>query len=221
VLAVSLDGRLAPPAGGAAQLGGKGDRRVLEEALTWSDAVLIGAETLRLHQSSCQIHAPDLLRQRQEREQPLQPIVVVWSRSGMFSPRLPFFQQPLERWLLLSSTVQPPSAMVGFDRVLPFLDWPKSLQELGSLGVERIAVLGGARLAGSLVAARALDALQLTLCPMVLGGAHSWLPPAVEGDPSTHWVLRRQEPLPGGELLLSYERQTRQRDGDDHGGPGG
>ncbi|MFO0103658.1 MAG: riboflavin biosynthesis protein RibD, partial [Cyanobium sp.] len=27
VLAVSLDGRLAPPEGGAAQLGGKGDRR--------------------------------------------------------------------------------------------------------------------------------------------------------------------------------------------------
>ena len=45
VLAVSLDGRLAPPSGGAAQLGGAGDRRVLEQALAWSDAVLIGAGT--------------------------------------------------------------------------------------------------------------------------------------------------------------------------------
>ena len=43
MLAVSLDGRLAPPSGGAAQLGGSGDRQVLEQALAWSDAVLIGA----------------------------------------------------------------------------------------------------------------------------------------------------------------------------------
>ena len=35
VLAVSLDGRLAPPQGGAAQIGGRGDRRVLEEALAY------------------------------------------------------------------------------------------------------------------------------------------------------------------------------------------
>ena len=46
VLAVSLDGRLAPAEGGAAQLGGSGDRRVLEEALAWADGCLIGAETL-------------------------------------------------------------------------------------------------------------------------------------------------------------------------------
>ena len=41
VLAVSLDGRLAPPEGGAAQLGGRGDRRVLEEALAWADGCLV------------------------------------------------------------------------------------------------------------------------------------------------------------------------------------
>ncbi|MGA0022394.1 MAG: riboflavin biosynthesis protein RibD, partial [Vulcanococcus sp.] len=42
VLAVSLDGRLAPPAGGAAQIGGRGDREALEQALAWADACLIG-----------------------------------------------------------------------------------------------------------------------------------------------------------------------------------
>jgi formamidopyrimidine-DNA glycosylase len=41
VLAVSLDGRLAPADGGAAQLGGAGDRQVLEEAI---------ARNLRAHQ---------------------------------------------------------------------------------------------------------------------------------------------------------------------------
>ncbi|MCH1545666.1 MAG: dihydrofolate reductase family protein, partial [Synechococcus sp. MOX_bin32] len=44
-----MDGRLAPPEGGAAQLGGEGDRRALEQALAWGDACLIGARTLRAH----------------------------------------------------------------------------------------------------------------------------------------------------------------------------
>ena len=58
VLAISLDGRLAPPEGGAAQLGGEGDRRALEHALAWADACLIGAGTLRAHQCTCLIRDP-------------------------------------------------------------------------------------------------------------------------------------------------------------------
>ena len=206
VLAVSLDGRLAPAEGGAAQLGGKGDRRVLEESLAWADAVLLGAETLRLHGTSCLIHQPDLLRQRRARGLPPQPPVAVWSRSGQFAPQLPFFQQPFERWLLLPSSPPPAAAVSGFDRVIPFADWPATLSALATLRVERLAVLGGARLAASLVAAQALDELHLTLCPRLLGGGHDWLPTDAPGDPATPWTLRRAEPLAGGEILLLYER---------------
>ena len=208
MLAVSLDGRLAPAEGGAAQLGGEADRRVLEEALTGADAVLLGAQTLRLHGSSCLIHAPDLLRQRRERGLPPQPTVVVWSRSGQFPPQLPFFQQPLERWLLRSATTPASASVTGFKRILPFEDWPATLARLGALGVRRMVVLGGGQLAAALVAAQALDELQLTLCPMLLGGSHGWLPAHAVSDPCLHWALRRQEALGGGELLLLYERQA-------------
>jgi 5-amino-6-(5-phosphoribosylamino)uracil reductase len=99
VLAVSLDGRLAPPDGGAAQLGGAGDRRVLEEALAWADGCLIGAETLRRHGSTCLIHAPDLLAQRAAAGRSDQPVALVVTRTGPISAELPFWQQPLQRWL--------------------------------------------------------------------------------------------------------------------------
>lgn len=101
VLAVSLDGRLASPEGGAAQIGGRGDRRVLEEALAWSDGALLGAETLRRHGSTCLIHAPDLLERRIQRGLATQPLALVASRSGRLPAGLPFFSQPVERWLLL------------------------------------------------------------------------------------------------------------------------
>ncbi|MEB3317756.1 MAG: dihydrofolate reductase family protein [Cyanobacteriota bacterium] len=210
VLAISLDGRLAPAEGGPAQLGGKDDRRVLEEALTWADAVLLGGRTLRLHRSSCLIHAPDLLGQRRDLGLAAQPTAVVWSRSGQFSPQLAFFQQPLERWLL-SAASAPPAVGEGFHRFLPFRNWQESLAHLGALGVRRLVALGGSQLAAALVAARALDELQLTLCPMLLGGSHGWLPAQATADPADHWTLRRQDPLRSGELLLLYERQERAR----------
>ncbi|MEB3260993.1 MAG: dihydrofolate reductase family protein [Cyanobacteriota bacterium] len=208
VLAISLDGRLAPPEGGAAQLGGAADRRVLEEALTWADAVLVGAHTVRAHRCTCLIHAPDLLRQRLDTGRPLQPPVVVWSRSGDIAAELPFFQQPLARWLLLADAARP-KPVPGFERVLPFVHWRQALEALGALGVARVVALGGAQLAGSLARAGVLDELQLTVCPVLLGGPHVWLPLHGEGDAKTHWVAREQSPLSGGELLLHYVRQER------------
>ena len=81
VLAVSLDGRLAPPSGGAAQLGGPADRRVLEEALAWADLAVVGAGTVRAHGCSCLIHRPELLQQRQSRGQSPQPPLLIVSRQ--------------------------------------------------------------------------------------------------------------------------------------------
>jgi len=215
VLAVSIDGRLAPPQGGAAQLGGRGDRRVLEEALAWADGVLLGAETLRRHGSTCLIHAPDLLDQRHRRDRPPQPMALVVSRSGRIPSTLAFFRQPLERWLVLADPG--PSAGLGaasapgFARVLGLGSWPPLLAELAAAGLERIVVLGGALLAGSLLAEDLLDELQLTLCPRLLGGGHGWpaadrlLPPGV----STGWILEEQRLLEADELLLRYRRGVR------------
>ena len=177
VLAVSLDGRLAPAEGGAAQLGGSGDRRVLEEALAWADGCLIGAETLRLHGSTCLIHAPDLLEQRHLAARPPQPAALVVSRSGQIPGQLPFFQQPIDRWLLAPVSAAPvPGQAPGFQRHVPLEPWPRLLSGLAAEGLERLLVLGGAQLAACLLREALIDELQLTLCPQVLGGPHSWVP---------------------------------------------
>lgn len=205
MLAVSLDGRLAPPEGGAAQIGGRGDRRVLEEALAWADACLIGGRTLRLHGSTCQIHAADLLAQRRRDGRSEQPPAVVVSRTARFDPQLRFFRQPLERWLL---TPAPPAAIsdaAPFTRHLPFTSWPAALAGLAAAAGPRLLLLGGAELAAQLLAADLVDQLQLTLCPLLLGGGHSWVPLDVALAPN-RWMLLEQRPLEGQELLLRYQR---------------
>ena len=166
VLAISLDGRLAPPAGGAAQLGGEGDRRALERALAWGDACLIGAGTLRAHQCTCLIRSPQLLEQRRSEGRAEQPVAVVVSRSPDFSSTWRFFDQPLQRWLLAPEPVDQ-----GFDRWFPLAPtWSERLQALGAAGIQRLVLLGGAQLSADLLQADCVDALQLTLVPQLLGG---------------------------------------------------
>ena len=210
VLAISLDGRLAPATGGAAQLGGPGDRRALEEALAWADGCLIGAQTLRLHGSTCQLRDVDLQAQRRQDGRSAQPLAIVVSRNGDVPADLPFFAQPLERWLLCagSAALTPAGpASVGFARRLRLTRWPEALVDLAAAGLQRLVVLGGAQLVSGLLAADCIDALQLTLCPQLLGGSHTWVP----ADPLlpqglVGWRLEQQRPLGGDELLLRYVR---------------
>lgn len=208
VLAISLDGRLAPAHGGAAQLGGSGDRRALEEALAWADGCLIGAQTLRLHGSTCLIRDQDLRAQRRAQGRSPQPLALAVSRSQVLLPDLPFFAQPLERWLLTPPVGgAPPVVPPGFARQLPLLSWPQTLANLAAAGLQRLVVLGGAQLAASLLSANAIDELQLTLCPALLGGPHTWLPAeAVLPEGLMGWSLQDQRPLGGDELLLRYVR---------------
>ncbi|KAF0655128.1 pyrimidine reductase [Cyanobium sp. Copco_Reservoir_LC18] len=208
VLAVSLDGRLAPAEGGAAQLGGAADRQVLEEALAWADAALVGAETLRRHGSTCLIHSPGLLAARRCQGRAAQPIAIAVSRSGRLPAALPFFRQPLERWLLQAAPVPSEAPAEGFGRRLPMESWPQALAALAALGQRRIAVLGGAQLAAALAAEDLLDELQLTVCPRLLGGPHGWLPAdaCVAPGARTGWRLVEHRALPGEELLLRWRR---------------
>ena len=233
VLAVSLDGRLASPEGGAAQLGGAGDRRALEEALAWADGCLIGAQTLRLHGSTCLIRQPDLLEFRRGQGRPPQPWARAVSRSGRFDPQLPFFHQPVGRGLVAPAGVRS-SPPAGFDRLWSLppdgsgfchpqgaespcsradishdhrvgSGWPALLAELAAGGMEQLVLLGGAQLAASLLALDLVDGLQLTLVPRLLGGAHSWLPVAPLPAPG-RWELEESRPLGQGELLVRYSR---------------
>ena len=207
VLAISLDGRLAPPEGGAAQLGGEGDRRGLEHALAWGDACLIGAGTLRAHQCTCLIRNPQLLEQRRSEGRTEQPAAVVVSRSPDFSSTWRFFGQPLQRWLLAPEPVDQ-----GFDRWFPLAPtWPERLEALGAAGIQRLVLLGGAQLSAALLQADCVDALQLTLVPQLLGGCFSWLPctdvplPAALAQPGA-WQSDGLDDLGGGELLVRYQR---------------
>jgi len=182
---------------------------VLEEALAWADGVLVGAATLRAHGTTCLIRQPQLLAQRQAEGRPPQPTAVVVSRHGQLDPALPFFSQPLQRWLLAPAEVVA-AADHGFADRLPLVCWPQALTQLAQAGLRRLVLLGGAQLASQLLAAELVQELQLTLVPQLLGGAQLWWPATAPWPPAgAHgWELLEHRPLGDSELLLRYRRSS-------------
>ena len=117
-------------------------------------------------------------------------------------PQQALYGQPLQRWLLGPGQMAPPT---GFHAAMPLVGWPEALMALAAEGLQRLVLLGGAELAGALLQERLVDELQLTLCPLLLGGPHSWLP-LQEACAGSHWRLQETRQLGGDELMLRYAR---------------
>lgn len=82
-------------------------------------------------------------------------------------------------------------------------------EQLSTLGVTRLAVLGGGELVASLVAGDLIDEFWLTVCPLILGGATA--PTPVEGTGFYAALSPRLELLSvqtkDQEVFLHYRRQ--------------
>jgi 5-amino-6-(5-phosphoribosylamino)uracil reductase len=111
-----------------------------------------------------------------------------------------------------------------FDRTLTTktiageIDWIDAFQQLETLGIKRLAILGGGKLVASVLAAGLIDELWLTICPLILGGVDA--PTPVEGKGFLADLAPKLELLAvkqvGGEVFLHY-RVDRTLEGG-HGG---
>ena len=186
VLAMSADGKIADVKRSPARFGSSVDQAHLEKQIAQVDGVLFGAGTLRAYGTTLKVSHPELLQQRVQRNQPLQPVQIVCSRSAKLDPQYRFFQQAVPRWLLTTATgAEFWQGKPEFEQILiaamdhQDLDWIAAFQQLSDLGLERLAVLGGGELVASLLAVNLIDEFWLTVCPLILGGATA--PTAVEG----------------------------------------
>ncbi len=176
ILAMSADGKLADAARSPARFGSAADKHHLEAQVAAADAVLFGAATLRAYGTTLPITSPALLTHRQAQGKAPQPWHIVCSAAGNLDPNWRFFQQPVPRWLLTTPTgAQSWTVGAAFDRIVvnplqSAADWVSVFQQLPAWGIAQLAVLGGGELVATLVAAGLVDELQLTLCPLLLGG---------------------------------------------------
>jgi diaminohydroxyphosphoribosylaminopyrimidine deaminase/5-amino-6-(5-phosphoribosylamino)uracil reductase len=146
--ALSLDGRISRPAGESRWLSGAAAQRDAHRLRREADAILVGAETLRVDDPSLTV------RWGWERGK-TQPWRVVVTRSGVLPEAAQVFTDAhRERTLVFRN--QP---------------WEEVLSELGErYGVQRLLVEGGGSVLGSLRDGGWLDEVCFYLTPWICGG---------------------------------------------------
>jgi 5-amino-6-(5-phosphoribosylamino)uracil reductase len=186
----------------------------LEYQASLADLILVGAQTIRLEETTFTINNPELLAGRKIRGQSPQPITCVVSHSLDLPPTIPFFSQEIERWIFTTQTSLERSSdatilgkqaeLFGFGDTE--LDWDKAYNLIAERGIRKVVALGGGSLAASLVKAGRIDDWWLTIWPAIYGGKQA--PTPVEGvgfiphnAPKLELLETRQV---GSELFLHY-----------------
>tara|TARA_B100000579_G_scaffold413844_1_gene406905 strand:- start:257 stop:919 length:663 start_codon:yes stop_codon:yes gene_type:complete len=215
VLAASIDGRIAYPEGGKTQLGSNADRLVLEKSLAWSDAILMGGQTLRDHQSICIIKKKYLLDQRTSEGKHEQPIALIASNQMSFPVDWLFFKQPIKRWLLQKEDKKNEIILpYGFDKKINLkFKWRDSLEDLNSKGISKIVLLGGANLISAFILEDLIDELHITITPHILGGDYCWVSSKISNlnkimNKKNKWILEESKKIGNNELLVRYFRNN-------------
>lgn len=218
VLAMSADGKIADAERSPARFGSAIDKDHLETQLAQADGVLFGAGTLRAYGTTLKITSNSLLQKRQQQGKPPQPIHIVCSRLAQLDPHLPFFRQPVPRWLLTTPTGAASwQSRSEFERLLTFsqqeeIDWSATLHQFVQHGINRLAITGGGALVAALLAADLIDEFWLTVCPLILGGATA--PTPVAGDGFSEALAPRltliSAEIIDQEVFLHYRRKPLQ-----------
>jgi 5-amino-6-(5-phosphoribosylamino)uracil reductase len=217
VLAMTADGKIADVTKSAPTFGSDRDYAHMVEQILLADVVLVGSGTLQDGNENSEVREPnqELIQARIDRGQTPQPPQIICSRSGKIDPQLPFFSQPIERWLLTTKVGSIDWIdQSSFDRILVCetndgsdINWQAVKKKLAELGVENICFLGGSKLAASLFAADFIDELWLTICPFIYGGIDA--PSPVSGAGFTPELAPRLKLLSVDrveqELFLHYQ----------------
>ncbi|MCC5898355.1 MAG: riboflavin deaminase [Phormidium sp. GEM2.Bin31] len=186
ILAMTADGKISDVSRSGVTFGSSVDYKHLEERVAGADGVLMGGTTLRSGETAMRVQAAEWLTARREAGKPPQPVQIVCSASGEIDPDLPFFRQPIPRWLLTTPRgAEFWQTHSGFEQVLTGgtstdgVDFSMAFGELRGLGIERLAVLGGGTLIASLFDLGLVDELWLTVCAYIFGGSQA--PTPVDG----------------------------------------
>lgn len=168
--AVSLDGRIAAPAGDAKWITGEAARRDAHRLRARVDAVMVGAETVRLDAPRLTVRGvpgADPRRVVLNTGLDLDPAAAVFGPGSLVfhGPDAP--QDRRDRFAALGATpVEVPFAPGADARAL---DLGAVLAHLGRLGIVHLLVEGGGRVHGALVSAQLADAACIYIAPRFLG----------------------------------------------------
>lgn len=172
--AMSVDGYLDDTSPERLLLSNAMDFDRVDQVRAESDAILIGATTMRQDNPRLLVNSADRRAQRVADGKPEYPLKVTVTRTGDISADLKFWHHGGEKLVLtVDDAVGKVRATLGgladVVSVGPDLDWGLVLDELGDRGVTRLMVEGGGTIHTQLMAADLADEVHLAIAPLLVG----------------------------------------------------
>ncbi|MEV0558172.1 dihydrofolate reductase family protein [Streptomyces sp. NPDC050597] len=208
--AVSLDGCLDDTGPGRLLLSGPADFDRVDEVRAESDAILVGAGTLRADNPRLLVNSAERRAARVAAGRPEYPLKVAVSGSGDLDPDVNFWSTGGEKIVYTTEggAARAAEALRGLGvdvvPVGPDVDWRAVLTHLHDVrGVRRLMVEGGGRVHTQLLRQGLADELQLALAPLVVGEPDAprlFGPGDYPGGPRNR--LRLVETRPVGDVVL-------------------
>ena len=172
----SLDGAAAGPDGRSGSISSPADRRVLAEVRRLADAVVIGAETMRVERYSPMRAKPEAAEARAAAGLAVSPVLVIVSESLDLPWDEPVFTESAITPIVICGSGADHRARrrASEHADLVVMDGPEItasalLDVLTARGLRRIVCEGGWRLLRMLIEADAVDELDFTIAPWLIG----------------------------------------------------
>ena len=182
--AMSADGYIDDAAGHGLELSDEADWDRVDELRATSDAIMVGARTIRANNPRLLVKSPERQRRRVAGGLPPHPRRVTVTGTGDLDPGARFFADPVPPLVYAPETVAAritgalwPTAVVVAVPALPApsgradLNW--LLTDLAARGVGRLMVEGGATVLGQFLAAGLADEFLLAVAPVFVADARA------------------------------------------------
>lgn len=172
--AMSVDGHLDDTSPKRLLLSNEADFDRVDQVRADSDAILIGATTMRKDNPRLLVNSPERRAKRVADGKPEYPLKVTVTRSGDLAADLKFWHHGGEKLVVtVDDAVEKVRATLGdladVVSVGPELDWGLVLDELGRRGIGRLMVEGGGTIHTQLMAQNLADEVHLAVAPLLVG----------------------------------------------------
>ncbi len=216
---MTVDGKITTRTFSPVDFTSREDKAHLFRQRSLGDAVLIGAGTLRQDNVRLGLPGTELREERRARGQAPYPIRVIVSNEGRIDPDLKIFQSDISPILIFSTKRMPQEFRdaLGQKATLHLtrarnVDLAAMLQQLrNDYKVRFLACEGGAELFRSLLERNLVDQINLTIAPLLFGGADA---PTITGlskkflPASVDCSLKKMRTI-GDECFLTYRIKRR------------